>query len=1080
MAAFGRAGLSRAGVGGFGAGLIAVAVALIVVAAEAPIHDTWGEGISENEDRSRLDAALHDERAWLALALNLSWSGALQETGDPLVRARMAGDALLQALERRYPREEAGVGRLLENATVSLPDGDFDLLPPEIELRLGGTLVAEVGEAAATVTVDVAAADPGAPRSRAFLERALFEQANDPRSAATGQLRAALSSAATLPSSTGPALDGLVAAALARAAGELSLQLAGAPQGQEGPPGEPPPAPPPPSDSETLLALADAAASQVCAFLEQAAAGQGALAGALLRALACTSGAWLDAATAALASDLSRFKGLVSAVLALVNLSLGDAMRAVLDASRAFAWAAANATARAAAALLSLAPSSVRNPVPDQRVAVSLEGRGASLSLRMAPGEPGGPLALARVALAALNFTLSSRARAFENGRWVEARFEGPAHFEFPIALRAGMSASALARANGTAEVSLSVASRAEPFAETVGWLESVRREVDRRALSFGDAVSSRLAQSAASALTRLAFRLFEGLADGNQSRAAKALFELMERYFAEDLRAALVVNFTVLGVNLTLRPDPVGQQVSLEHTEGPHTFGVRVRRVFDPDNPLRGKFEGDPLSLALEVYWRYELPPVLALLTLDPFLRTDEGLVRFDLRVREGDGLALSLAAPRILRRAGTLELALSDFIPGGVPLALTPSGGEISFDAGARVEFARVPLASEWRMLVRAVADALLDSMANQTVQEVWDLQSAKALSRAFLERLVGRLADTFAALASRFVLRADFFVRFRWAEALGAAAAEVEFSLAVLEPVLVMAAEAGAAAQLVAAAMAGAAPRPPPALSPVDWLPTFVHERVGFSARLRLFAGVPFLDRILRELPGARFEQALFMSLGAIASAAGRRSLHWVTEFTLGFEGMVAQSAAMKLLGAYRGDGIEAAHLRVESLAGPRVLISEVMPAPVGDDEDLEFIELYNPGFVEEDLTGWTLTDDGGHAFRLPDGTRIGAGRTLVIARSALPFFLRFGVASDVPTLTLALNDDNDRVRLANARGWVSDEVEWGVGSLRGRTIPPDASLARRETSRPQVDLPGSSLRFTGTWEDFAEAHASPGAT
>ena len=46
--------------------------------------------------------------------------------------------------------------------------------------------------------------------------------------------------------------------------------------------------------------------------------------------------------------------------------------------------------------------------------------------------------------------------------------------------------------------------------------------------------------------------------------------------------------------------------------------------------------------------------------------------------------------------------------------------------------------------------------------------------------------------------------------------------------------------------------------------------------------------------------------------------------------------------------------------------------------------EWIELYNRGTTEIDLTGWTI--DGGIGFAFDDATTIGAGQYLVIAKDS----------------------------------------------------------------------------------------------
>jgi hypothetical protein len=70
---------------------------------------------------------------------------------------------------------------------------------------------------------------------------------------------------------------------------------------------------------------------------------------------------------------------------------------------------------------------------------------------------------------------------------------------------------------------------------------------------------------------------------------------------------------------------------------------------------------------------------------------------------------------------------------------------------------------------------------------------------------------------------------------------------------------------------------------------------------------------------------------------------------------------------------------------------IKINEVLPDPDGADAGLEFVELYNAGDDRVDLSGWGLdaaTSSWGSSpdFVLPEGTKIGAGRYLLIASFA----------------------------------------------------------------------------------------------
>lgn len=67
--------------------------------------------------------------------------------------------------------------------------------------------------------------------------------------------------------------------------------------------------------------------------------------------------------------------------------------------------------------------------------------------------------------------------------------------------------------------------------------------------------------------------------------------------------------------------------------------------------------------------------------------------------------------------------------------------------------------------------------------------------------------------------------------------------------------------------------------------------------------------------------------------------------------------------------------------------QVIVTEFVPDPDGVEDSLgEWLELTNIGETDVDLTGWALADAGRNYVAIPDGTLIGAGETLVFARSA----------------------------------------------------------------------------------------------
>jgi hypothetical protein len=128
--------------------------------------------------------------------------------------------------------------------------------------------------------------------------------------------------------------------------------------------------------------------------------------------------------------------------------------------------------------------------------------------------------------------------------------------------------------------------------------------------------------------------------------------------------------------------------------------------------------------------------------------------------------------------------------------------------------------------------------------------------------------------------------------------------------------------------------------------------------------------------------------------------------------------------------------------------RVKLSEVLCDPEGSDDGREFIELYNDGDVECEITGLSIIDGntGSTPFVFPAGSVIQAKARLVIAQSAEGFFDLFGAYPDYAGFTFALNNNGETVMLMLQDGVVVDAVfirggsakypspeTWGSGTL-----------------------------------------------
>mgnify|MGYP001615522497 CR=1 FL=1 len=104
---------------------------------------------------------------------------------------------------------------------------------------------------------------------------------------------------------------------------------------------------------------------------------------------------------------------------------------------------------------------------------------------------------------------------------------------------------------------------------------------------------------------------------------------------------------------------------------------------------------------------------------------------------------------------------------------------------------------------------------------------------------------------------------------------------------------------------------------------------------------------------------------------------------------------------------------------------MVINEFFPNPVGKDTDAEWIELFNNGNSEINLSGWQMKDVSEKTFIFKNQT-IGAGEYIVF---------------DYKTTKISLNNDGETLFLYNRSGNLIDKAEY-VG-----TAPEGKSLIRQ---------------------------------
>ena len=134
---------------------------------------------------------------------------------------------------------------------------------------------------------------------------------------------------------------------------------------------------------------------------------------------------------------------------------------------------------------------------------------------------------------------------------------------------------------------------------------------------------------------------------------------------------------------------------------------------------------------------------------------------------------------------------------------------------------------------------------------------------------------------------------------------------------------------------------------------------------------------------------------------------------------------------------------------------VVINEIHFDPKDEIDGLEFIELFNAGPGEEDLSGWRIRSAVTYDF--PPGVSIPASGYLVIAEDPAALRHAFG-ASALGPFQGRLSNDGETIRLIDAHNVERDAVSYGAGfPWPSASVGQGASL---ELIRPDLDnaLPG----------------------
>ena len=169
------------------------------------------------------------------------------------------------------------------------------------------------------------------------------------------------------------------------------------------------------------------------------------------------------------------------------------------------------------------------------------------------------------------------------------------------------------------------------------------------------------------------------------------------------------------------------------------------------------------------------------------------------------------------------------------------------------------------------------------------------------------------------------------------------------------------------------------------------------------------------------------------------------------------------------------IAAVLLALALVCGPAsaaVVLNEILYHAPDDLDNLQFIELHNPGDTAVDLSGWKLTRD--IRFEFPRGAKIEANGYVVVCKD-LPLFKRYYRVEPIGAFAGALDHGKGHIELVNAGGRKVDSVKYrgrapwplaadGYSSSLER-ICPTASVEGPENWAPSP-LPAAGRRPSGT--------------
>lgn len=180
----------------------------------------------------------------------------------------------------------------------------------------------------------------------------------------------------------------------------------------------------------------------------------------------------------------------------------------------------------------------------------------------------------------------------------------------------------------------------------------------------------------------------------------------------------------------------------------------------------------------------------------------------------------------------------------------------------------------------------------------------------------------------------------------------------------------------------------------------------------------------------------------------------------------------------------------------ITNAKIIINEIMYDPEGTDTGREWVEVYNEGTTDVDLTTMRLNENGVNHTMKPFNTPtaiLGAGKYAIVADNAEKFLLDYtNYSGMLVDSAFSLNNTGEALSIVDSEGNVIDTVtylsDWGAGgngnSLQKRGdvwIPGEVTLAKENVTVPadESEVTGGTGGSTSTSSSTTSTGGSAGS-